>query len=1082
MSNLLYRIPPKLRVALFMCFMSLSVWAQNRTITGVVNDRNGEPVPGATITYIQYGSLKGSVTSVDGTFSLDIPESVKSLTIQYLGFEEYVLSLTDATTYTVILQEDQELLDEYVVTGFQKVDRREFTGSMKKVEMSDIEQLGEQSVDKMLQGQVAGVQIENVSGTSGSRSKIRIRGNSSISGNREPLWVVDGIVIEDGVKVNPNELYSGDQSTLVGSAIAGINPNDIESITILKDASATAQYGTQAVNGVIVVTTKRGTQGKTRINYSANFMTDLKPQITNFYMMNSDERIALSEEMLDKDLLRYNHLDYYSGGFGEALKAYNDKSITEEEFQREVYRLRQENTDWMDLLFKNSFRMEHNLSISSGTDKAQYFFSVNYFKDDGNTLGQSTDRYMANARANYNLSDKLTVGFKLTANAKNQRVFNTNANPYSYALNTSRAIPQYNTDGSDYYYTYNKTPFNVFNEIDNSYSNITNMEALFQLDGEYKITDELKFNTIVSYRGTNANVERNYTEKSNVANAYRYNDDYYFRDPDLVDGPVDGQTLLPRGGIVQINNDISKFFTNRNSLSWTKIFDQHKIDLMGGEEYRSSIRDYSYMVGYGYEYFRGRTANPSYLPIKQAEIYNGSPYFGLNSSPTYQLSLFGIATYTYGGKYTINFNVRSDGSNKFGEAQRFRFLPIYSVGANWNISQEDFMQNQDFFSNLALRGSYGLRGNVDGNYSPQVMAYYHMAYALDPDDREESLWVTSPPNPDLQWEKEHIYNIALDFDIKGRVNGSLEYYNRTNFDLVGPFPVSYVSGFESVNLNWASMKNSGVEVAINTVNIAHEKFRWSTGFTFGYNKNEVLEAYYNPSILSLTNEYNISPLVGRPMSGVYAFRYAGLDAEGVATYDDGKGNIVYGVDLASTDLDALEYMGSRDPLYSGGLTNTFNYKNWNLSVLFIYSGGNKIRLNPVYSFYYNDVENVSKEMANRWQMPGDEAYTDVPGLMTIDRQNEFLQAGYDIERMYNYSNIRVVDGGYVKLRNVALGYTLSAAQHKVNGLSDVQFILQGQNLWTLASKELNGKDPEAIIQGVNTPLLSTFTLGLKASF
>ncbi len=1056
---------------------------QKQKITGRVTDNNGEGVVSATISYLDQGVLKGALTDYDGNFSLEVPGTVKTIKISMIGYEDFTLNLNGQASYPITLNEKSEGLDEVVITGFQNVDRREFTGSVKKIEMEDIRQGGTETVDKMLQGQVAGVQIENVSGTTGSRTKIRIRGNSSLSGNREPLWVVDGIVLEDAVKIDPNELYSGDPATLISSAIGGINPNDIESISILKDASATALYGTQAVNGVIVISTKQGKKDQFSINYASNFTTSAKPKYKNFYMMNSNQRVELSEEMYEKDLISFSSLDYYSGGWGEALKKYNNKEYTEEEFQQEVYRIKKGNTDWLDLLFKNTFRMEHNLSISSGTDKSQYYFSVNYFKDLGNTLGQNTDRFIANFRSNYDLSDKLKVGAKVNVSNKEQRIFNSNANPYTYAINTSRAIPQYNADGSDFYYTYGYAPMNIFSEIENSFSNLSSLDATMQVDLNWEIIKGLNFSSIISYRNAYSHSEKIYTENSNVAETYRQNIYTYYQDSDDDDAPLEGVTILPRGGILQTLDNRSKFFTNRNALAWQKVLGKHKIDLYAGEEYRSSIYSDGYLTGWGYEYYRGRTANPTYLPIKMDQDYNNSPYYGLNTSPAYKFSLFGTATYSYMGKYTINFNMRSDGSNQFGDAAKFRFLPIWSVGGNWNLTQENFMSSQEFFTNLALRGSFGLRGNISGSYTPQLLAYYGLSYALDVEDQEEVLYITDPENPNLQWEKEYISNIALDFDIRNRVNGSVEFYNRSNYDLISDYPVSYVSGFQSVNLNWASMRNRGVELSLTTRNVVQPKFSWSTNFTFGYNENEVMEAFYVPTVETLADETVVAPMVGRSMTGIYAFRYAGLDEEGIPMVYNSANEKVYGFDLASTqEIDALEYMGSREPLYSGGITNTFNYKDFSLSFLIVYSGGNVIRMNDVYSFYYQDVFNVSGEMVNRWQLPGDEQYTDVPAILDLAQQTELYQAGYEVDFMYNNSNIRVVNGSYLKLRNVTLGWNFVPKNAAEKTIKNFQVQLQGQNLFTLADKELNGKDPEVLIQGSSLPLVATYTLGLKASF
>jgi len=1073
------------------------------TLTGkVMNNASMMGIAGVSVT-----NVNRNITVVSdgvGMFRIKGKEG-DSVRFNFIGMLPVKQPFQKEELQMVLLSSKVEEMREVVITGYQVVDKRTFTGSVGKVDTKLLATAASSDVGKALQGAVAGVAVENSSGTFGTKSKIRIRGNSSISGNQEPLWVVDGIVLDDPVNVNPNQLYSGDAATMLSSAISGINPDDIEDIQILKDASATAMYGTQAVNGVIVVTTKRGKIGSPVVSYKNTFSVGIKPRITQFNVMNSKERMEFSEEMYAKNLIDFTNLNQTYGAYGKLLNQLSKKEIDWDGFYDGIQRAKTYNTDWFDVLFRNSLTQEHSLGVSSGTEKAQYYMSGSYFRDGGQTKGQYTDRYTANLRANYNLSEKFTLTASLYASARNQRMFGAfnstesvagiierdfDINPYTYARTTSRAMRPYADDGSLEFYQTNFAPFNIIHELENNFIDIKAREVKFQLDGKWDIAKRLTYLGIVSGRMTSAYSEHIATEKSNVAESYRAMGSLSIRslNPWLYDDPYDDSqypiSVLPRGGIVITDNTLADFYTVRNSLNWKPIIAQkHSFDILGGTELRHRKYYTDYYKGYGFDYNRGMTASPDYRAIQRDLLSTGgSPYYGKGQSVSHEASFFANLAYTFNHKYNLTLSLRADGSNRLGASERFRFLPIWVAGASWNAVDENFLKDIKWLNNLKLRASYGMRGNISGLGSPELLAYYGTTVRFDPNTVENSITISAPDNPTMQWEKEKMGNVALELGVFERFSATLEYYFRKNYDLIGNLEVSRVSGFQRKTMNWADMKNEGFEFTLNTHNIKQKNFDWNTIFTFGYNRNTVTRmSNSNTTVLQATIDKG-SPAVGYPVNGLYSFRFAGLDSEGLPQFYNARNEPTYRITKYYRTLSILDYEGSRDPLGSGGLTNSFRYKNLSLSFLFTYAYGNKIRLNPFFQRYYSDVEALDASLAQRWTAPGQEAYTNVPRIIEAETRSRLLQENADPFTFYNRSNIRVANGSFVRLKNVMLSYNVPSNLSKKIGLKSLQINGQAQNLVLWADPKLNGQDPEALVSGVSIPAATTYTLGLSVNF
>ena len=472
-----------------LCFRATLAIAQDRQVTGTVTaEEDGLPVIGASVQV--KGTKTGIITDADGNFKLtNVPVSAKTLVISFVGMKTQEVAIT-GKALKIVLKSDSELLDEVVVTGMQKMDKRLFTGAATKLNSENVKLDGMADISRSLEGRAAGVSVQNVSGTFGTAPKIRVRGATSIYGSSKPLWVVDGVIMDDVVDVSADELSSGDPNTLISSAIAGLNSDDIESFQILKDGSATSIYGARAMAGVIVVTTKKGKSGQSHISYTGEYTMRLKPSYRQFNIMNSQDQMSVYQELQQKGYLNYatvsNSAD--SGIYGkmyELISTYDPITgqfgLANTDEARAAYLRAAEyrNTDWFDLLFSNSVQHNHSISISSGTDKAQYYASLSAMVDPGWTKASKVERYTANLNSNYNISKKITASLISSASYRKQKAPGTlssdidavsgevkrdfDINPYSYAMNTSRALD------ANTFYTRNYAPFNIFHELDNNY-------------------------------------------------------------------------------------------------------------------------------------------------------------------------------------------------------------------------------------------------------------------------------------------------------------------------------------------------------------------------------------------------------------------------------------------------------------------------------------------------------------------------------------------------------------------------------------------------------------------------------------
>lgn len=1085
-------------------------------ISGTVKEAGNTEVlvqglPGVTVR--EKGSSRGTATDGEGNFQIRVPENAV-LVFSMIGYKTREVAVDGNTSLEITLEEDVSTLDEVVVTGYQTIDRKLFTGSAASLKAEDVKREGVPDVSRMLEGRVAGVSVQNVSGTFGAAPKIRVRGATSITGDNKPLWVVDGVPLEDVVNISNEQLSTGDPSTLIGSSVAGLNPDDIESFQILKDASATALYGARAMNGVVVITTKKGRVGKPLVSYTGNFSTYLKPTYRNFDIMNSADQMSVYLEMERKGWLTHSDVSRRQDGgvftkMYDLINTYDERTgtfgleNTPEARAAFLERYARTNTDWLDVLFRNSFMQEHSLSISSGTERSQLYFSTSYLQDNGWSIADQVQRFTGNARANFKLSDKIAIGLITQGSIRDQlapgtlgRISNPvtgqfdrdfDINPFSYALNTSRTLTAYDEDGKPEYFRRNFAPFNIINELENNTIELSMIDLKLQGDFSYTILPGLKYSFLGALRYAKTNQEHKVRENANMAMAYRADGDatiqennrFLYRDPDNPEAqPV---VVLPYGGFYNTNDDNLVSYNFRNTLEWDETLqDTHILRLFLSQELRHADRQNRSFSGAGYQYDKGGVPYIDYRLIKQG-VEGNFNYYNMNLRFDRYLAYMANAAYSYLGKYVLNGTIRYDGSNLLGEARTARWLPTWNVSGSWNLDTEGFMQQQQTINRLTLRATYGLTASMGNATNSSLVLQNASTRRPYLSEVESMIYIQNLENRELTWEKMYETNIGIDAGLyKERIQLTFDGYLRNAFDLIGPIRTSGIGGEEVKIANYADMRSRGLEASISGEVFRYQDWSVRTQLTFGYNEGTITNLQNNPNIWSLVIPEG-GAKEGYPYRGLFSIPFQGLDPETGAPlftneHGEGSGNVY----LQSQETDFLQYEGPVDPIVNGGWFNSIRYKNFSASALLTYSGGHKIRLTPAFRTSYTDLDAMPNDFLNRWVLPGDEAITNIPSI--LDRIEALQLGGTYPYNNYNYSTARVVDGDFVRLKQFSISYNLPSKPVSAIGFSTLSLSLVGNNLWLIyADRRLNGQDPEFFNSGgVAMPVPRQFTLSLKA--
>ena len=1109
---------------------ALSAQAQvEHTLSGMVRDADGVALQGAHVQVV--GTKLRALTDAEGRYHIRLGKAGGRVTllVSHLGMQTQRVTLNGEQTRDIVLKADNRSLDEVVVTGYQKVRNRIYTGAASAVKMQDIRLEGVADVSKMLEGRVAGLNLQTISGTFGAAPRINIRGGASILGNVQPLWVIDGAVYEDLVHLSLDQLASGDAVTLIGSAIAGLNPADIQDIQVLKDASATSVYGARALNGVIVVTTKQG-QRETplKVNYSTENSVRLRPNYGQYDLLNSQETMALYQEMEEKGYFDVNSSRYgrRSGIFGQWYDAVGTYDLARGSFlqpntpeARAAFLQRGEkaNTDWFRQLFTLAPTTQHSISLSGGGKNTATYVSVGFYHDGGWTLPENVNRLTAHLKNTFYVSPKFTATLTAQGSLRGQSAPGTlpqrknhaqgvferdfDINPFSYALGTSRTLSPYNPDGTLSFYRNNWAPFNILHEYANNKMDIDVVDFKLQAEADYKLREDLSVKTLVSARQAHTSTSHRVDAQSNLMAAMRANETpevareniYLVRDKDHPE--LLPQVGVPQGGLLNQNEAALHSWLARIAVDYEKSFGQHDVKGFAFAEARHALRTSTPFSGYGIQYDRGNQVYHTPL-IFQKLADEGESYFGrreqIDRGVTFSLN----GTYGFAGKYVVNGVLNYESANTSGQRNGSLWLPTWNIGAKWNVDREEFLRAYPIISKFALRLSYGLTAkmneaavNASAVYRNALTPRQHLA------DRENQLDILHLENRDLTWEKMVEWNAGLELGLwDNRISATLDFYARNSYDLIDLVATSGVGGQYYKYANFGDMRTQGVELGLHTVNVKTSDFKWSTSLTFSAMHQEVTRLLNAPTAFDMVAGRGRGNIVGFPRGSLFSFNYDGLDINGLPTFhfgryptNSGEYSHIAGADFSDTQYNKtyLRYHGPIEPQITGGLSNTLSWKQWELSVFFTMQAGNKIRLNPTFDPSFADLNVFSTRYRDRWLNPGDELRTDVPVLPSqalieqVGREN--IERAYNT---YNYSQEMVADGSFVRLKNVALAYRLAEGVAKKMHFTSATLRLNVTNpLLIYADPRLHGQDPEYYRSGgVALPTPRQVTLSLSLGF
>ena len=1081
----------RISIILMMCFFAVfSMMAQERTITGSVMDGEfkGEPLIGANVT-LGEGSSKGTNTDMKGNLTITVVASVKKLIISYMGYEPKTIVLRpNQNKYDVTLYGASKGLGEVVVTGYQQIDRRKLTAAVSEVKISDETVGAVKNIDQALAGQVAGLSTVAASGAPGAPMKIRIRGTASINGVQEPLWVLDGIPMEGNEIPAIDNL--NDIDDIYQTSIAGLNPSDIDNITVLKDAAATAIYGARAANGVIVITTKKGKIGRPVVNFSTKMTYSPRVSIDRLNLLNANEKVNLELGLLQSGYTYREHkggvanildelgeFDAYKTGGWDALS---------EQAQKRINRLRTINTDWNDILFRNVFNQEYNASVSGGSDNAHYYASVGYYDEQGTVKGVENNRFNVTLKTDFRLNKMLKIGVSLFANQRKQESYMTDTGGFTNPVYYSRmANPYFEPYDENGYYNYdtnvqgreNEAPdFNIFEERYNTSKQRKDRSVMAIFDAELKFNQYLKLisqyglqhdnYTLTRYAGHNSYAMRKAKEYATY----------------MVDGTR--QSIFPDGGMNKRTEGHTDQWTWKAMLEWNQRFaEKYDVELMGGTEVRHVESELLTATAYGYD-ARTLTTQPVLFPTES--IGQRYPLYEEGHQENAYVSWFATGSYTYNHLYTLGGSVRFDGSDVFGVAKKYRYLPLYSFSGLWRVGEEKFMERAKWLDELNLRASYGLQGNIDKNTSPYLIGTFNKTSVL-PGNIETVIAAETAPNPNLKWEKTKNVNVGLDMAfLHNRVRLTVDYYYRRSTDLISSRQLPLETGFAMTTVNWASMENQGWEFAVNTRNISTKDFTWTTSLNLGFNKNKILNETVAENSTYPSRE-------GHPVGAIFAYKTAGIDADGYPLFRVKDGSVQTAAEFfrlnrfGASTLTAEEqrnlytYMGTDEPKVSGGFINNFEWRDWQLNINFMFNLGMKVRVQPSYSpTYYDRGLNTNHDILHRWTT--DNPNASMAGLMvnTTERASEYTH--FSEYQTYSMLDTWVRNRNYCRLQSIRLGYRIPKKVLQPIGITSASVSLEGRNLLVIASNYDNYLDPETMGNPYAQPVPKSFIFGVNVNF
>lgn len=1031
---------------------------KNIKINGIVTDIYEHPLPGATL--VIEGTMLGTATDNQGEFALNVPENTMRLLVAHIGMKSQYLKLTKGEEYYRIkLEESSQKMDEVVVTGYQTINKTRMTGAVEVVTAKDIANKGYTSVGDVLRGTMAGVSARNTSGKPGAVPEIRIRGLNSLYGNKNPTWIVDGVP------------FYGDLDDLI--------PEDIESITVLKDAAAAAIYGSQAANGVIVVKRKEGRDGTPYISINSNFSIEAAPK-SKLDLMNSKEKIAFERSVYE---------DFPNQAVGGRvimlLKNADMGKISREEAEAEITRLSNINTNWYDVIFRKPFSHSHNISFSGGSSKLNYYASLNIQQRRGLIPTNDYRNWSAMVRLSRDFNKRLNFSFYISTNIRKDSDTDAGVNVLQYATFANPYERPYDEEGNmefDRSYSWQlstlkdgyKSDFNILNELYNNTSCTNALSNYVSLDINIKILKNLKFTTKGSINRYFDNREVIYKPGTCASQNNAWIRSLFNELPDNLNN-----------GSLRHRNVRRHSYTWSNRLEYMQGFkDNHFLNLFLGYEMSESA-GYNNSVRFPeYDPEKGLTSVPEIgadkITYVQQMIEN---LMDQSETKSRSVSIFASLGYSYRDRYVFSASARMDGSDVIGTKNRFS--PLWNASLRYNLHKEEFMKRFEWLNELAFRISYGYTGSIDKNALPfNVLSYMMSSKKFFDVDIPSYI---SPKNPSIKWQKKQDRSFGIDMGFfSNRVRLTLNYYNNVIRDLLDSKTLPASVGITTIRFNSSSVRNYGFEVNLHTENIRKRDFLWSTYLNFSNNKSRIIESFYK-NVQDVPKGYErTEPVEGTSTNSWIGYRFAGIDpltGHTLALVDNSNREIPIGFQRedGSWVLDMDDAMNEKDkwrirtiigrsyPPISGGFGTTLNWKQWSLNTRFSFMVGHKIT-----SAYYSVAsgggfssasQNVLRREFNRWRKPGD--ITDMPGYNTT---------GYTSSLQSDWYDRKLESGDFIKCTEISLGYYFPSKICAKLSLSSCRLNINVRDIFTIS--KYKGLDPENF-GGFGYPNSKKFMLSLN---
>ena len=1030
-----------------------AAWAQNIMVKGKVTDAlSGDPVPAAAV--MVKGSTTGVVTDIDGLYSIAV-SSDGILVISSIGYDTMEAPVQGKKVIDVELAPSAEYLDETLVVAYGTAKKSSYSGSAAMVRSEDLVMKPVSSVQQAIQGKVAGLQITTASGQPGATSTFRIRGTGSLNASSEPLYVIDGVAT-----TNSNYSKNASDANTTTSILSSINPQDIESITVLKDAAAASLYGSRAANGVVIITTKSGKAGQGHVNFNASVGVSSVPKqyslmnSTDYYKMVYNSYLESADASKGQDYIWANEQTQgalTSNPFNVAVPFDANGNLVAG--AKNII-----NTDWQNEVMSKGYTQDYNVNYSGGSEKSSYFFSLGYFDQKGTAPTAHYTRYSGKANIDAKINSWLKGGMNVVfsyATQNSEVSEGAGASPLYNAISFPNAVPVYKVDAEGNYEldVNGEKQYNWINPVAKDYNPL----ALPNLNVNKANTARL----LASFY-TELLITDNLTAKTVFSPDYVSVYDIFYWNKYHGDGPA----YNGRGGRTQTSD---LMFTSTTTVNYNKTFaGKHSVSAMAGYEYwQSKITR-----------FDGVATNFAFDFL--TELAGASKPQSITSWYTQAalISWLGHAEYNYAEKYFASASFRRDGSSVFGTDKKWG--NFFSLGASWRAKQEDFLQDVDWLSDLKLRVSYGTSGNNAG-----LSRYESLGLWTASDDYQygynSGLGHTSLSNPELGWEKQKMLNVGVDFGFWGnKLSGSVEYFHKTSDALLYDYPLPASHGITEVMMNLAKVQNQGVEVVLNGTPVQTKDFSWDVNFNFSYNADKILDLAGDDDITMATTKKIWK--VGHSQYEFYMPTWMGVDpANGDPLWKTIDPET--GAEGTTNKYSKADYQmqGRATPWGFGSLTNSFSWKGFDFSFMFYYNLGGK-----VYDTLYADTmhegngagKNMHVDELNAWTPTN--TNTNVPKYVNANDNNS-----NDVSTRFLY------DATYLKLKNVNLSYTLpKSVVKKVGAISGARIFLNADNLFTVfADKGYKGYD-DIDIYGIGgyassanyIPLSRTYTVGVNITF